>query len=100
MEAGELVPDQLIIDLVAKRLNEPDCKERGWLLDGFPRTEAQAKEMEKLFLVPTKAILLDVPDDVLVERVTGRVRSPASIQWTVPLSIPRPLGPAHALRAS
>merc|ERR1719181_1172483 len=43
MEAGELVPDQLIIDLVANRLNEEDCKTKGWLLDGFPRTEAQAK---------------------------------------------------------
>ncbi|KAL1530342.1 hypothetical protein AB1Y20_001251 [Prymnesium parvum] len=76
MEAGELVPDQLIIDMVAKRLNEPDCKEHGWLLDGFPRTEAQAKEMQKLFLVPSKAILLEVPDDVLVERVTGRRLDP------------------------
>ena len=41
MEAGELVPDEIIIGLVAERLNEPDCKEKGWLLDGFPRTEAQ-----------------------------------------------------------
>jgi len=76
MEAGELVPDDLIIGLVANELNKPECKERGWLLDGFPRTEAQAKEMEKLFLVPTKAILLEVPDDVLVERVTGRRLDP------------------------
>jgi len=46
------------------------------LLDGFPRTEEQAKEMEKLFLVPSKAILLDVPDDELVKRVTGRRLDP------------------------
>jgi len=76
MEAGELVPDSLIIGLVANRLNQPDCKEKGWLLDGFPRTEEQAKEMEKLFLVPSKAILLDVPDDELVKRVTGRRLDP------------------------
>jgi len=76
MEAGELVPDEIITGLVANRLNEPDCKEKGWLLDGFPRTEAQAKEMEKLFLVPSKAILLEVPDEVLVERVTGRRLDP------------------------
>jgi len=76
MEAGELVPDELIIGLVAQRLNQDDCKRKGWLLDGFPRTEQQAKEMEKLFLSPTKAILLDVPDDVLVERVTGRRLDP------------------------
>ncbi len=76
MAEGNLVPDDLIVGLVSKRLAEPDCREKGWLLDGFPRTKAQAEKMEELFLVPTKAVLLDVPDEVLVERVTGRRNDP------------------------
>ena len=75
MAAGELVPDDLIVKLVTERLGRPDAQ-NGWLLDGFPRTAAQAAAMERAFLEPTKAILLDVPDDVLVERVTGRRADP------------------------
>jgi adenylate kinase len=76
MEAGELVPDDLIIGLVAERLGQEDCRKQGWLLDGFPRTAVQAQKMGEMFLVPNKAVLLDVPDEVLVERVTGRRNDP------------------------
>jgi adenylate kinase len=75
MSRGELVPDSLTISMVRERVSRPDCK-NGALLDGFPRTPAQADaltEMLKEFgskveLVP----LIDVPSDVLVERLCGR----------------------------
>ncbi len=76
MEAGELVPDDLITGLVAQALSTPECKEKGWLLDGFPRTAEQANAMKKHFLIPNKCVLLDVPFDVLTERVTGRRLDP------------------------
>jgi len=76
MEAGELVPDELVLQLVSKALDTPEAKEKGWLLDGFPRTGVQAAEMKKFFLVPNKCILLDVPFDVLTARVTGRRLDP------------------------
>ena len=76
MAEGVLVPDSIVISLVKARLSQPDCKERGWLLDGFPRTAAQAEEMDRLFLLPDKCVILDVPKDVLVERVTGRRTDP------------------------
>ncbi len=52
MEAGQLVPDELIIGIVKDRLGQADCLERGWLLDGFPRTEAQAAGRLRLLLFP------------------------------------------------
>ena len=76
MEAGELVPDDLIIGIVAQKLDTPEAKDKGWLLDGFPRTAVQAAAMPKFFLAPTHCILLDVPDEVLVERVCGRRSDP------------------------
>jgi len=76
MEAGELVPDDLIVRLVVQKLNDPAVREKGWLLDGFPRTAAQAAAMEQNFLIPTKCILLNVPEEVLKERVLGRRSDP------------------------
>jgi len=76
MEAGELVPDDLIVGLVAAALDTPEAKEKGWLLDGFPRTAAQAEAMKKFFLVPNKCVMIDVPFEVLVGRVCGRRLDP------------------------
>ena len=78
MESGKLVPDELIIDLVCDRLNEEDCKTKGWLLDGFPRTNSQAEELSNRGITPDSFILLDVPEDILVERVTGRRTDPVT----------------------
>ena len=61
---------------MAQALNTPECKKKGWLLDGFPRTAAQAHAMSKFFLFPNKCIMLDVPFEVLAERVTGRRLDP------------------------
>ena len=73
MDAGGLVPDELVLDMLFERVAKPDCA-GGYMLDGFPRTIAQAEALQKR-LSPTDAVSvlnLQVPDDVLLERVTGR----------------------------
>jgi len=70
IDAGELVPDDLIVAMVEKRIAEPDA-EKGFLLDGFPRTKAQAEELDKITHLD-KVINLFVPDDKLVHRMCGR----------------------------
>lgn len=72
MDAGKLVPDELIIGVICDRLNESDCKDKGWLLDGFPRTKAQADALTAAGMSPDCFLFLDVKEDILVERVTGR----------------------------
>ena len=76
MDNGQLVPDELIVDLICDRLKQDDCKENGWLLDGFPRTKSQANSLSNAGMVPDCFLLLDVPEEVLVERVTGRRTDP------------------------
>mmetsp|Transcript_299 Transcript_299/g.640 ORF Transcript_299/g.640 Transcript_299/m.640 type:complete len:451 (+) Transcript_299:142-1494(+) len=76
MDSGALVPDDLLIDLVKNRLQEQDIKEHGCLLDGFPRTPAQAKAMKDAGLEANIFLLVEVPDDVLVERGVGRRLDP------------------------
>ena len=76
MDAGKLVPDSLVINLVKEKLATPECVKGGWLLDGFPRTGEQAKALQQANINPDKVILLDVPDAALIERVTGRRTDP------------------------
>ena len=75
MNTGRLVPDELINAMVEKRLLEPDCQ-KGYLLDGFPRTLVQAKafeEMAERIGKPVESVLaLEVSFDTLVDRITGR----------------------------
>jgi len=78
MDAGKLVPDEVIIDVVVERLKEDDCATRGWLLDGFPRTQSQADALIAAGMIPDCFILLNVPEEVLVERVTGRRTDPVT----------------------
>lgn len=82
MDRGELVPDELLMDIVAERLKEPDAA-AGWILDGFPRTVPQATFLDKLLhelksagaaKTGLKAVNLDVPDDILVARLLSRGR--------------------------
>ncbi|BAZ04001.1 adenylate kinase [Calothrix sp. NIES-3974] len=77
MDQGELVPDQLVQEMVEERLAQTDAK-GGWLLDGFPRTVKQAEFLEHLLHTKgeneEKVINLDVPDDVVVERLIARGR--------------------------
>jgi len=75
MDRGDLVPDSLIMRIMESRLQEPDCKE-GFLLDGFPRTIKQAEELrellKKLGIALDMVINLDVPRDVILDRLTTR----------------------------
>ncbi len=75
MDAGELVPDDLIVAMAAARLTEADTED-GFILDGFPRTLEQARALEQLLSERgrriTAAILIDVPDDEVVRRLSGR----------------------------
>lgn len=83
MDRGELVPDQVLMDIVRERLHQPDAKS-GWILDGFPRTVIQANFLSELLpeLPSTEAagdggvkvVNLDVPDEVLVTRLLARGR--------------------------
>lgn len=76
MDAGKLVPDEVIIGIVKDRLAQSDCKKNGWLLDGFPRTEAQAVALSEAGITADCFVFLNVPDEVLVERVVGRRTDP------------------------
>lgn len=75
MDAGQLVPDEVVNGLVAERLAEKDC-EKGFIMDGFPRTVVQAKVLDeiltKLGKSIEKVIALNVPDADIIERITGR----------------------------
>lgn len=75
MDAGQLVPDEVVIGLVKERLQKPDV-EAGFILDGFPRNTAQAttfdSELEELGKTIDAALLVDVPADVIIERLSGR----------------------------
>lgn len=78
MDAGRLVPNEVVVDMVTARLAAPDAAERGWLLDGYPRSAEQADAIEAAGVRPDLFLLLDVPDDTLVARVTGRRTDPAT----------------------
>jgi adenylate kinase len=73
MDRGELVPDQLVLALVQERLQQPDAQEN-WLLDGFPRNVSQAEFLEEIDQICDCVLNLDVPDDVIVERLLSRGR--------------------------
>ena len=70
MDAGQLVPDSVVVAMVKERLAMPDCA-NGYLLDGFPRTVDQAQALEE-FATPDAVIDIEVPDEMLLERLTGR----------------------------
>ncbi len=71
MDKGELVPDEVVIEMVKERITEPDCK-NGFILDGFPRTIKQA-EMLKEILPIDVVININVPDEIVIQRLCSRV---------------------------
>ncbi len=79
MKRGDLVPDDLVIAMVIERLQQPDCT-NGFLLDGFPRTRAQAASLDIALdendLALDAVVLISVPDDMIVERIVGRRMDP------------------------
>ncbi len=77
MDAGGLVPDDVIIGLVSERIKQADCA-NGFLFDGFPRTIPQAEAMKQAGVNIDYVVEIDVPDAAIVERMSGRRSHPAS----------------------
>jgi adenylate kinase len=71
IEAGALVPDDIVIGIVKERLSESDC-DKGYILDGFPRSVPQAEALEAMGVSLDKVISLEVSDEEIVERMSGR----------------------------
>ena len=71
MEEGKLVEDSLIIGIVKERLAQPDCA-NGYILDGVPRTIAQAEALEKADIIFDHVVSIEIDDEVIMERMTGR----------------------------
>jgi adenylate kinase len=75
MDAGQLVPDELVVDLIVDRIGAEDCRD-GFILDGFPRNRAQADALMAAFDALarriTAVLLIDVPDEEVVRRISGR----------------------------
>ena len=75
MEKGELVPDSVVVGLAGDRLKKDDAQ-RGFILDGFPRTRPQAEALDAFGVVLDAVVSIDVPDEPLVARITGRRSCP------------------------
>ena len=71
MDAGQLVPDEVILNIVKERLDQPDCQ-KGYILDGVPRTLAQAQALEDMGVKFDQVVSIEVADEVIVKRMTGR----------------------------
>ena len=71
MDAGKLVPDDVVIGIIKDRLQADDCK-NGFILDGFPRTIPQAEALDEMGVVIDKVIDIEVPDEVIITRLSGR----------------------------
>lgn len=72
MEAGKLIPDSLMTRLILERLRSRDCQERGYILDGYPRTLTQAQSLQDAGINPDVFLLLNVRDEDAIKRVIGR----------------------------
>lgn len=71
MDKGNLVPDEVVISIIAERLKADDCK-NGFLLDGFPRTIPQAEALDRMGICMDKVVSIEVPDEAIVDRMAGR----------------------------
>uniref|UniRef100_A0A0G4HF20 Adenylate kinase n=1 Tax=Chromera velia CCMP2878 TaxID=1169474 RepID=A0A0G4HF20_9ALVE len=78
MDAGKLLPDGLVINIVQERLSSPDVKKKGFLLDGFPRTSGQAEALLSQGMDPDLFILLEAQEDLIVDRITNRRIDPVT----------------------
>lgn len=72
IDGGNLIPDDVMIEVMKNRLAEDDCK-NGFILDGFPRTLPQAEELDKSDIIIDCVLNIDVPDDSIIERLAGRL---------------------------
>ena len=76
MDTGRLVPDDVVIGIIQERLAQPDC-ENGFILDGFPRTIPQAEALDRMGVVIDRVIDIEVADETIAQRVSGRRVCPA-----------------------
>jgi adenylate kinase len=92
MDAGQLVPDALLIDIIKDRLAKPDVK-TGWMLDGYPRTIPQAEAMENILPSLSQkldvVLNIDVPDDELVQRLSGRRMCKCGVSYHIQFNPPK-----------
>lgn len=92
MDAGGLVSDDIIIGLVKDRLQQPDCA-NGYLFDGFPRTVPQADAMKEAGVAIDYVLEIDVPDEAIIERMSGRwVHQPSGRTYHVKFNPPKVAG--------
>lgn len=81
MKAGQLVPDEVVIGMILERIAKGDCA-KGFMLDGFPRTRPQAEALDqamvKAGVTLDAVVLVEVPDELIVDRITGRRSDPAT----------------------
>ncbi len=71
LDQGKLVPDEIVNEIIKARLNQEDCKD-GFILDGFPRTLPQAAALEKFGIDIDKVINIEISDDTIIKRISGR----------------------------
>ena len=76
MDAGKLVPDDIVIGIIKERLAQPDCA-NGFILDGFPRTIPQAEALDRMGVVIDRVIDIEVADETITQRVSGRLVCPS-----------------------
>merc|ERR1719379_1899180 len=104
MESGGLVGDDLVINIIKDRIQEKDCR-GGFILDGFPRTVGQAQNLDALLASTNdcvkSVIALEVPDEVLTERICGRWISACGqrsyhVKFKPPASLPEGATPSEA----
>jgi adenylate kinase len=92
MDAGALVSDEIIIGLVKERINQPDCA-NGFLFDGFPRTIPQADAMKAAGVKLDVVLEIDVPDEAIIERMSGRrVHQPSGRSYHLRFNPPKVAG--------
>ena len=76
LDSGEPVPDELIETIVLARLREPDCRDKGWVMDGWPRTAEQAQRLVDERLMPQVGVVLQVDEATIEDRVSFRLENP------------------------
>lgn len=98
LERGEPVPDELVLQAVSERLVSEDCQQRGWVLTGFPRTIEQAQFLLASGNIPTVHVSVDVADEVVIDRISGRRVDPEDPKTIFHTTLNPPSDPAVAAR--
>ena len=95
IDAGQLVPDGIVMDAIKHRLEQPDCA-GGFILDGFPRTLAQAQALDEMGVTIDAVVDIEVPDDEIIGRMGGRRVCPCGASYHIRYNPPRRSGRCDA----